>query len=83
MIDALEIHDGAIAAHPVTDTLKRARGSRGAATVDRAGLWLAQTPQGFRFAAILAAHRRAAAEGVDANSREALNSRSTPSLRGR
>ena len=29
-----------------------------AATLDRAGLWRAQTPQGFRFADILAAHER-------------------------
>ncbi len=64
VIDALGMHVGAIAAEPVTDTLKRA-GATGtiAGTVDRAGLWRAQTPQGFRFAPILAAHRRAAGEG--------------------
>ena len=37
--------------------------SRIAATVERAGLWRAQTPQGFRFADILAAHEAAAAAG--------------------
>jgi len=61
VIDALHTHAGAIAAQPVVDTLKRAGdGERIAATVDRAGLWRAQTPQGFRFDAILAAHRAAA-----------------------
>jgi len=48
----------AIAAVPVTDTLKR--GDAGGlidGTVERAGLWRAQTPQGFRFPDILRAHR--------------------------
>jgi 2-C-methyl-D-erythritol 4-phosphate cytidylyltransferase / 2-C-methyl-D-erythritol 2,4-cyclodiphosphate synthase len=57
-IAALGSGDGALVAVPVVDTLKRA-GDDGTSvgTVDRAGLWRAQTPQGFRFAAILAAHR--------------------------
>ncbi|HEX7006245.1 MAG TPA: bifunctional 2-C-methyl-D-erythritol 4-phosphate cytidylyltransferase/2-C-methyl-D-erythritol 2,4-cyclodiphosphate synthase [Alphaproteobacteria bacterium] len=57
-IEALGRSDGALVAVPVVDTLKRA-GDDGtsAGTVDRAGLWRAQTPQGFRYAAILAAHR--------------------------
>jgi 2-C-methyl-D-erythritol 4-phosphate cytidylyltransferase / 2-C-methyl-D-erythritol 2,4-cyclodiphosphate synthase len=64
VIAALETSEGAIAALPVTDTLKRADGDGLiAATVERVGLWRAQTPQGFRFAPILAAHRRAAAAG--------------------
>jgi 2-C-methyl-D-erythritol 4-phosphate cytidylyltransferase/2-C-methyl-D-erythritol 2,4-cyclodiphosphate synthase len=64
VIDALGVHSGAIAALPVTDTLKRASAfGTIAGTVDRAGLWRAQTPQGFRFTAILDAHRRAASAG--------------------
>lgn len=59
-LDALAEYVGAVAAIPVTDTLKRGDGSRVAATVDRRGLWRAQTPQTFRFAEILAAHRAAA-----------------------
>lgn len=60
-LDALTQADGAIAAVRVSDTLKReAEGARIAGTLDRKGLWRAQTPQGFRFAAILAAHRAAA-----------------------
>jgi 2-C-methyl-D-erythritol 4-phosphate cytidylyltransferase / 2-C-methyl-D-erythritol 2,4-cyclodiphosphate synthase len=51
---------GAIAALPVTDTLKRGNGiGLITGTIDRAGHWLAQTPQGFHFPAILAAHRQA------------------------
>jgi len=47
--DALAASDGAIAASPVTDTLKRATADgHVAATVDRQGLWRAETPQGFR-----------------------------------
>lgn len=60
VIDALAEHEGALAAVPVADTLKRADGGFVGATVDRAGLWRALTPQGFRFAAIRAAHRAAA-----------------------
>ncbi|HYD30717.1 MAG TPA: bifunctional 2-C-methyl-D-erythritol 4-phosphate cytidylyltransferase/2-C-methyl-D-erythritol 2,4-cyclodiphosphate synthase [Azospirillaceae bacterium] len=56
--DALEHGPAAIAAVPVVDTLKRGDGGFSAGTVDRDGLWQAQTPQGFRFADILDAHRR-------------------------
>jgi 2-C-methyl-D-erythritol 4-phosphate cytidylyltransferase/2-C-methyl-D-erythritol 2,4-cyclodiphosphate synthase len=59
VIAQLDRSDGAVPAVPVVDTLKRADGAR-VATVPRAGLWRAQTPQGFRFAAILEAHRRMA-----------------------
>ncbi len=58
-IDALAEHDGALVAVAVVDTLKRADGAFSGATVDRSGLWRAQTPQGFAYAKILAAHRRA------------------------
>lgn len=48
----------------VADTLKRTDADgRITGTVDRTGLWRAQTPQGFAFAPILAAHRAAAAAG--------------------
>lgn len=60
-LDALAHAAGAVAAVPLADTLKR-RDDAGlvAATVDRTGLWRAQTPQAFRFPEILAAHRAAA-----------------------
>lgn len=54
--------DGAVLGVPLADTLKKVDGSgRLAGTVPRAGLWRAQTPQVFRFAELLAAHRAAAA----------------------
>ncbi len=66
VIDALVGHEAAIPALAVADTLKQASGGRVVATVPRAGLFRAQTPQGFRFAAILDAHRRfAGAELTD------------------
>jgi 2-C-methyl-D-erythritol 4-phosphate cytidylyltransferase/2-C-methyl-D-erythritol 2,4-cyclodiphosphate synthase len=63
VIDALGGAPGAIAALPVHDTLKR-EGARAEIleTVSRDKLWRAQTPQGFRFAEILDAHRRAAGQ---------------------
>lgn len=62
--EALDAHDGAIAALPLADTLKRS-GASGmiGGTLAREGLWRAQTPQGFNFARILAAHDAAAAAG--------------------
>ncbi len=60
ILAALDTAPGAIAALPVTDTLKRGTGGLVAGTVSRQDLWRAQTPQGFRYAEILAAHRAAA-----------------------
>jgi 2-C-methyl-D-erythritol 4-phosphate cytidylyltransferase/2-C-methyl-D-erythritol 2,4-cyclodiphosphate synthase len=59
VVDALDHNAAAIPALPVNDTLKRAANGIIAATVDRAGLWSAQTPQGFRFDAIRDAHETA------------------------
>ncbi len=56
VIAALAVHRAVIAGLPVVDTLKRCRGDLVSETLDRAGVWRAQTPQGFRFADILAAH---------------------------
>jgi 2-C-methyl-D-erythritol 4-phosphate cytidylyltransferase len=47
-LDALEGFDGAIAAAPVTDTIKEVDDGRVARTPDRGRLWAAQTPQVFR-----------------------------------
>jgi 2-C-methyl-D-erythritol 4-phosphate cytidylyltransferase/2-C-methyl-D-erythritol 2,4-cyclodiphosphate synthase len=60
VLAGLGAHDGAIAALPVRDTVKRGDGARIAATIDRSALWRAQTPQGFHFKPIVAAHRAAA-----------------------
>ncbi|MCW3040323.1 MAG: 2-C-methyl-D-erythritol 4-phosphate cytidylyltransferase, partial [Solirubrobacterales bacterium] len=44
--------DAAIAAAPVTDTIKQADGHDVTATLDRSRLWAVQTPQVFRAAAL-------------------------------
>ncbi len=56
---ALAHATGAVAALPVRDTVKRVVDGDVVETVPREALWLAQTPQAFRFADILAAHRAA------------------------
>lgn len=58
VLAALERHAGAIPAQPVVDTLKRGHDGIAGETVPRDDLFRAQTPQGFRFADILDAHRR-------------------------
>ena len=54
VLAALKGADGAIAALPVPDSLKRGDGQI-AGSVDREGLWRAQTPQAFPRGALLAA----------------------------
>jgi 2-C-methyl-D-erythritol 4-phosphate cytidylyltransferase len=64
---------GAIAALPVTDTLKEVDADgRIVRTVDRAALWRAQTPQGFPRELLLAAHVAARRDGVTATDDAAL-----------
>jgi 2-C-methyl-D-erythritol 4-phosphate cytidylyltransferase/2-C-methyl-D-erythritol 2,4-cyclodiphosphate synthase len=74
LVAALEGQPGAIPVLPVVDSVVRgADGLRGA-FVDRDGLYRVQTPQAFRFPAILAAHRAwdgAADAGDDAAVAEA------------
>jgi 2-C-methyl-D-erythritol 4-phosphate cytidylyltransferase/2-C-methyl-D-erythritol 2,4-cyclodiphosphate synthase len=60
VLDGLARAPAAIPALPLGDTIKRVEGGVIRETVDRSRLWRAQTPQGFHFAAILAAHRAAA-----------------------
>ena len=59
VIDALERAPAAIPCLPLRDTIKRGQDGFIRATIDRSALWRAQTPQGFHFAAILAAHQTA------------------------
>ena len=61
VIDGLDRAPAAIPCLALRDTIKRADDGMIRATIDRSLLWRAQTPQGFHFDAILAAHR--AAEG--------------------
>jgi 2-C-methyl-D-erythritol 4-phosphate cytidylyltransferase/2-C-methyl-D-erythritol 2,4-cyclodiphosphate synthase len=62
VIAGLDAHQGALPCLKVTDTLKWIADGRVIGTAERDQLWRAQTPQGFRFDAILAAHRAAAKE---------------------
>lgn len=63
VLAALDDAPAAIPALPLRDTVKRGASNMVAETLDRAHLWRVQTPQGFRYAEILAAHR--AARGLD------------------
>lgn len=67
VVAAARKHGAAIVALPMRDTVKQV-GPDGMIerTVDRAPLWLAQTPQAFRRDWIETAHRKAQAEGVRA-----------------
>ena len=63
VVDAAAVAGAAVAAIPIADTLKRPlTGGEGAVTVDREGLWAAQTPQAFRTNVLVAALERAAAD---------------------
>ena len=65
-IDATAQSGAAIPALPVTDTVKSVDASGNVDnTLDRSALRLIQTPQGFGFSALLAAHRNAAGAGRD------------------
>jgi 2-C-methyl-D-erythritol 4-phosphate cytidylyltransferase/2-C-methyl-D-erythritol 2,4-cyclodiphosphate synthase len=64
VVEALDGAAAAIPALPLGDTLKRVEAGVIRQTVDRSRLWRAQTPQGFHFAPILAAHRRMAGKAL-------------------
>jgi 2-C-methyl-D-erythritol 4-phosphate cytidylyltransferase / 2-C-methyl-D-erythritol 2,4-cyclodiphosphate synthase len=57
VLDGLDHAPATIPCVALRDTIKAVEDGRIRATVDRSRLWRAQTPQGFRFDAILAAHR--------------------------
>ncbi len=65
VLTALEAGPGAAPALSVTDALWRGEAGRVAGTTDRTGLYRAQTPQGFDYAAILAAHRTHQGDAAD------------------
>lgn len=65
VLDALARHEGAAPALAVTDALWRGAGGRVTGATAREGLFRAQTPQGFRFPAILQAHRAHPGEAAD------------------
>lgn len=64
VITALDKSPCALPVLPVADTIKVVTGDEVTSTLDRSIMWAAQTPQGFRFEEILAAHRQAAVSGL-------------------
>ncbi|MCT4608684.1 MAG: bifunctional 2-C-methyl-D-erythritol 4-phosphate cytidylyltransferase/2-C-methyl-D-erythritol 2,4-cyclodiphosphate synthase [Pelagimonas sp.] len=65
VIAALETAPGAAPALAVTDALWTGEAGQVSGTQDRSGLYRAQTPQGFRYADILAAHRAFDGQAAD------------------
>ncbi len=68
--------DGAIAATPAVDTLKRVEDQRVLQTLDRSRIWQVQTPQTFRKAVIQRAYEEAFRDGFYATDDAALVERS-------
>src|SRR5215469_12371877 len=64
VIGALDHAPAVIPGLPLGDTIKRVADGIITGTIDRSGLWRVQTPQGFHFDAILAAHRAAAGQAL-------------------
>ena len=62
-IKTARLHDGALVAVPVKDTIKTVRAGIVSDTPPRESLWQAQTPQSFRFGTIFTAHLAAEAAG--------------------
>ena len=76
VIRALTTHDAAAPALPVTDALWTGENGLVTGTLDRSGLFRAQTPQGFAFNKILNAHQannEPAADDVEIARRAGMN----------
>lgn len=65
LVEGMQDADGAILALPVVDTVKQvdAQGFI-VKTLDRSTIWLAQTPQAFDSASLLACHQQALVDGL-------------------
>ena len=81
VIAATRAHGAAALALPVADTLRRSAGETFGKTVDRAGLFRMQTPQGFRRDWLETAHRAAASQGRTATDDVALVQRQGHAVR--
>jgi 2-C-methyl-D-erythritol 4-phosphate cytidylyltransferase len=66
VLDAAQKGGAAITGVPARDTVKQVESGQIVGTLDRRLLWLAQTPQCFRYDIILDAHKKAAGERLDA-----------------
>jgi 2-C-methyl-D-erythritol 4-phosphate cytidylyltransferase len=62
-VEVARLHDGALVAVPVKDTVKITSEGVVVDTPGRKNIWLAQTPQTFRYGIILDAHEKADMEG--------------------
>jgi 2-C-methyl-D-erythritol 4-phosphate cytidylyltransferase/2-C-methyl-D-erythritol 2,4-cyclodiphosphate synthase len=71
VIDAADASGAAIPVLPVAETLKRIDGDVVAGTIDRAGLGVAQTPQGIQLGVLRAAYARFPPDGPDTFTDEA------------
>jgi 2-C-methyl-D-erythritol 4-phosphate cytidylyltransferase len=66
VLDAAHKVGAAITGVPARDTVKQVESGQIVGTLDRRLLWLAQTPQCFRYDTILEAHKKAAGEKFEA-----------------
>jgi len=67
VVDSADKHGAAIVAIPMRDTVKRVTSDQMIQkTLDREGLWLAQTPQAFRKALLEEAHHKGQSVGCEA-----------------
>jgi trans-aconitate methyltransferase len=64
VVAAALAHGAAICALPIAETVKRVHDDVVEATLERAGLWTVQTPQGFHPALLREAHEKAQRDGV-------------------
>jgi 2-C-methyl-D-erythritol 4-phosphate cytidylyltransferase len=80
VIDAAQKHGAAIAGLPAVDTIKQVERTAGGAlikaTIPRAGIVMAQTPQGFRYSVIKKAFDEASADGFLGTDESSLVERS-------
>ncbi len=67
-----QTHRAAVLGRPVAETVKRAREGIVLATLDRANLFIAETPQAFQYDLILEAYRKGMESGVNATDDAAL-----------
>ncbi|MFP3870646.1 MAG: 2-C-methyl-D-erythritol 4-phosphate cytidylyltransferase [Syntrophobacteria bacterium] len=72
VVEAAQKHGAALAAIAVRDTVKRVEDRNVAATIERDGLWLAQTPQAFHAGLLRRAHAKARREQTTATDDAAL-----------
>ena len=65
VLDAAQKTGAAITAVPARDTVKRVESGEIVGTMDRRLLWLAQTPQSFRYDLLMNAHTKAVADKIE------------------